>query len=248
MTAKVIFLEGANYCGKSNIIRLLEDELKKQNKKVVSTREPGGDQIGESIRKILLDKDLNTKYEMDYICRRLLYSASHAQLLSYLKSAISEYDFILVDRYNPVSDFVYGPMSSIEIWNNVSSFEDYQNFMRLNKKFFKIYEVFDNEFLKDIGYLFFIDISEETLVKRNNKRGTTENKLYDYRDLAFKKDILAKYKFFARSYNQGELKKIFPFSKIFVINNDNSSQEATSEIIKIIINNSRGDKIEKRKN
>ena len=50
-----ITFEGSDGSGKSTQIHLLEDYLRKNGQDVQLTREPGGTDIGEGIRQVLLD-------------------------------------------------------------------------------------------------------------------------------------------------------------------------------------------------
>ena len=54
-----ISFEGIDFCGKSTQVELLRDYLLAQKKIVHLIREPGGTEISEKIREILLDKKNN---------------------------------------------------------------------------------------------------------------------------------------------------------------------------------------------
>lgn len=77
MKGYFLALEGPDGSGKSTIARLLEKELEEKYKiKIVLTREPGGTEIGEDIRAILLS---TANMEMANRTEALLYAASRAQ-------------------------------------------------------------------------------------------------------------------------------------------------------------------------
>jgi len=60
-----IVFEGIDCCGKSTQIKLLYDKLRKENKSVVLTKEPGGSpNFGKEIREILLTKKLDPHTEL----------------------------------------------------------------------------------------------------------------------------------------------------------------------------------------
>jgi len=94
-----IFLtvEGLEGCGKSSVIRFLNQWLKTKGYSVKVYREPGSTKIGEKIRKILLDKKnkpLSAHTEL------LLYLAARTQLIEEkLKKDLRVYDFIICDRF-----------------------------------------------------------------------------------------------------------------------------------------------------
>ena len=56
---KFITFEGIDASGKSTQIKIIYKILKKKNKKVFLTREPGGTHISEMIRNILVQKNIN---------------------------------------------------------------------------------------------------------------------------------------------------------------------------------------------
>lgn len=97
MDGLFITFEGVEGSGKSTQANLLADKLKKINKEVVLTREPGGTKLGKKIRKLLLDPE---NINMDNRAEILLYAADRAQhvkekILPFLKNG----KIVLTDRY-----------------------------------------------------------------------------------------------------------------------------------------------------
>jgi dTMP kinase len=78
LKGKAISFEGGEGCGKSTVIKKVAEFLNNQGLDVENTREPGGTQISEQIRNVLLDKE-NTAMIGETEC--LLLAASRAQLL-----------------------------------------------------------------------------------------------------------------------------------------------------------------------
>ena len=52
MAGKFITFEGGEGCGKSTQIKLLNDYLNSQGINSIQTREPGGTEIGQELRRI----------------------------------------------------------------------------------------------------------------------------------------------------------------------------------------------------
>lgn len=97
MSGKFITLEGPDGSGKSTIINLITEYLKKEDIEFIQTREPGGTLIGEAIREIILDND-NTK--MSYETEALLYAASRAQHIhEKIVPALKDEKLVLCDRF-----------------------------------------------------------------------------------------------------------------------------------------------------
>jgi dTMP kinase len=110
-----ITFEGIDFCGKSTQIELLKSYLLKNKKKVQVIREPGGTEISEKIRTILLDKE-NSKMLME--TEFLLFSASRAQLVrEKIRPYLDEGIYVISDRFHDSSTAYqgYGRGISIEV-------------------------------------------------------------------------------------------------------------------------------------
>lgn len=97
MRGKFITIEGTDGSGKSTQIELLMDYLRKKGADVIFTREPGGTQISEKIREIILDVDNS---EMTGITEALLYAAARSQHVEEkIIPAIEAGKIIICDRF-----------------------------------------------------------------------------------------------------------------------------------------------------
>lgn len=96
--ALFITFEGIDGCGKSTLLEALSRWLADRSIPHVSTREPGGTALGESVRRLLLDPSL-----AGAICAEsevLLYTASRAQLIEeVIVPALNRGSWVLSDRY-----------------------------------------------------------------------------------------------------------------------------------------------------
>ncbi len=92
-----IVFEGLDGSGKSSLMDRLERFLKNQNKVVHRTREPGGTNLGDEIRYLIL------KNEGTPPCSRaelLLYEASRAQHVDeFIKPRLEKKEWVLSDRF-----------------------------------------------------------------------------------------------------------------------------------------------------
>ena len=97
LAAKFIVFDGPDGCGKTTQRDLLARHLRDQGLDVVTCKDPGGTDIGDRIRHILLDYDLS---EMDVQCEALLFMASRAQLVGQvIQPAIKQHKVVLCDRF-----------------------------------------------------------------------------------------------------------------------------------------------------
>lgn len=92
-----IVLEGPDGSGKSTVAAKIKTSLEDQGFSVCHTREPGGIDIAEQIRKVILDPK-NTA--MDEKTEALLYAASRRQhLIEKVVPAINRGEIVLCERF-----------------------------------------------------------------------------------------------------------------------------------------------------
>lgn len=97
LAGKFIVFDGPDGCGKTTQRQLLADALQSLGARVVQTRDPGGTEIGDRIREVLLRFDLST---MDVRCETLLFMASRAQLVAeVIDPALADGAVVLGDRF-----------------------------------------------------------------------------------------------------------------------------------------------------
>ncbi len=97
MKGRFITLEGPDGSGKTTVATALCKRLEEKGIPVVHTREPGGIEISEDIRKIILDPK-NTM--MDAKTEALLYAASHRQhLVEKVFPAVQAGKIVICERF-----------------------------------------------------------------------------------------------------------------------------------------------------
>jgi dTMP kinase len=94
---KLITFEGIDGCGKSTQMRLLGQYLTERGVAVVSTREPGGTELGRKVRSALLDGGVGS---VEPLAELLLYAADRAQhVRRVILPALSLGKVVLSDRF-----------------------------------------------------------------------------------------------------------------------------------------------------
>jgi len=97
MVGSLITFEGIDGSGKSTQIQMLEHEFNKLGVEYKTFREPGGTELSEKIRAILLDKE---NFKLISTAESLLFAAARAQLTAeQIKPAIAKGDFVICDRF-----------------------------------------------------------------------------------------------------------------------------------------------------
>ncbi|HVW20332.1 MAG TPA: dTMP kinase [Opitutaceae bacterium] len=98
VSGKLISFEGSEGSGKSTQIARLAAHLQKLKRDVVSVREPGGTEIGEQIRNIIVHNSKGD--EMCAETELLLFTAARAQLVrEIIAPALKRGAIVLSDRY-----------------------------------------------------------------------------------------------------------------------------------------------------
>lgn len=96
-TGLFIAFEGVEGAGKGSQIRLAEELLRSQGHEVLVTREPGGTDLGEKVREVLLDPKTG---KLDPRAEALLFAGTRAQTVtSVIRPALAEGKIVICDRY-----------------------------------------------------------------------------------------------------------------------------------------------------
>ena len=123
--AKFITFEGIDGCGKSTQAKLLLEFLNKSGVETILVREPGGTNISESVREILLH---SSSGQMGDRTESLLMTASRAQLTQeVIIPNMDQGKFIIADRYSDSTLAYQGGGRNLDIeWlielNNYATF------------------------------------------------------------------------------------------------------------------------------
>lgn len=110
-----IVFEGLDGSGKSSLMSALEKELSSKGLDVVRTREPGGTDLGDQIRELILTKDGPAPTARTEL---LLYEASRSQHVDLvIRPAIKKQSWVLCDRFSASSvAFQAGGREISESW------------------------------------------------------------------------------------------------------------------------------------
>ena len=97
MKGLFIVMEGPDGSGKTTQINLLKEYLEEAGYECLITREPGGTEIGEEVRQLILNPEHK---EMSPVTEMLLYAASRAQLVhEVIGPALEEGKIVISDRF-----------------------------------------------------------------------------------------------------------------------------------------------------
>jgi dTMP kinase len=95
---KFITLEGVDGAGKSTHLGFIADWLRQHGKDVVLTREPGGTPLGEELRGLLLNRDMDPDTEL-----MLMFAARQAHLAGLIRPALARGAWVVSDRFTDAS-------------------------------------------------------------------------------------------------------------------------------------------------
>lgn len=180
-----ITFEGGDGAGKSTVINKVYEELVKKNLSCMITREPGGIDIAEQIREVILNVK-NTK--MDARTEALLYAAARRQhLAEKVIPALEEGKIVLCDR------FLHSSLA-------------YQGYARG----LGIEEVYDinkfaiDSYMPDLVILF--DIEPKLGLERINKNKGREINRLDKENMDFHDKVREGYSILMEKYNHNIVK------------------------------------------
>ena len=174
-----ITIEGPEGSGKTTVAKMITERLKMEGYPVVYTREPGGVEIAEKIRDIILDVN-NTK--LDPRSEALLYAASRRQhLVEKVEPALAEGKIIICDRFIDSSLAYQGHARGLGI---DEVFE--MNMIAINKR------------LPDLTIL--LDIDPQEGLNRINKNRSGELNRLDLENLSFHQKVHEGYEILKTKY------------------------------------------------
>lgn len=148
-----ITLEGGEGSGKSTVIQYMKEKLEEQGYEVIVTREPGGVEVAEDIRKVIFD------HKMNPLTEALLFTAARKEHLEHtVIPAIQTGKIVLCDRFVHSSYVYQGVIGGVGL----------EQVRRLN-------ELVVGEWMPD--FTFFLDVDPEVGLKRISDNGRSTNRM-----------------------------------------------------------------------
>lgn len=95
---KFITLEGVDGAGKSTHLAFVADWMRQQGCEVIVTREPGGTPLGETLRELLLHRDMDADTEL-----LLMFAARQQHLAELILPALASGAWVVSDRFTDAS-------------------------------------------------------------------------------------------------------------------------------------------------
>lgn len=172
MKKRFITFEGGEGSGKSTILHMVSDMLKDADIDVVTTREPGGDDVAEDIRSVIM------RHPVDVITEAYLFAAARAShIRSTIYPALENGSVVLCDRFLD-SNLVYQGIVQTGKWEDV---------FEINKTAITI-----NGELVLPTITFFLDVKPETGLARIAIAGRETNR-FDQNALEFHQRVYDAY-------------------------------------------------------
>jgi len=172
MAGLFITLEGGEGSGKTTVSEMIATQLRKEGYQVVLTREPGGVDIAEQIRNVIVN--VNNK-AMDAKTEALLYAASRRQhLVERVVPVLNNNGIVICDRF----------IDSSLVYQGIARHIGIEKVYQMN--------LFATEELMPSLTIFF-DVAPEIGLKRLNDNNREKNRL-DLESLQFHQDVYEGYK------------------------------------------------------
>ena len=108
----LISFEGGEACGKGTQIKKIKQYFEDNNIDYLITREPGGTEVGEQLRNLLLHSKADMSSEVEF----LIFSASRRQIVEkVIAPALAEGKVVVLDRFYDSSYAYQGYAGNIKI-------------------------------------------------------------------------------------------------------------------------------------
>ena len=184
MDGKFIVFEGPDGSGKSTAIKKIKEKMLEEGKDILIFREPGGTEISEKIRNIIIDNDnvlMNAKTEC------LLFAASRAQLVyEKIRPALEAGSVVISDRF-VLSSLLYQGIGRNLGVNQVKKINDFAT----------------GDIKPDLTIFF--DIDYKSAMERKKKNFTLDR--LENEEMSFHKKIFDAYMDLSNTYKD-EIKRI----------------------------------------
>ena len=187
----VIIFEGIEASGKSTNLRLVSNFLKKNKRKFIKIREPGGSRFSESIRKLMLSKNSILNYKTDLL---LILAARSENMDKILRKNLGK-KIILIDRFtdSTIAYQHYGMGIDIKLIKDLNglvlrkfkptitflNIVNKKNMMKRMKKraFTNKYDMFDYKFYNKVqkGFIKIAKNKKNYLLIDSNKKSIKDN-------------------------------------------------------------------------
>lgn len=95
MKGKFITFEGIDGAGKSSHVEWMAEALRQRGRIVHVTREPGGTQLGERLRELLLNEPMHLETET-----LLMFAARREHLARVIEPALARGEWVVCDRFS----------------------------------------------------------------------------------------------------------------------------------------------------
>ena len=208
MKGKFITFEGGDGSGKSTQIKLLSEYLKVKGEDVEATKEPGGPEVGQEIRKLLVCGD---KDKFDAVAEALLYFADrHVHMTQKVWPALNEGKIVLSDRFA----------------DSTVAYQYYGYNKRVSKDVLdNLYDIAVGNFRPDLTIILDID-PKKGLERSFNKAKSAEVKelRFEGREIEFHENLRNGFL---------EIAKQEP-ERCVVLNADKSVEELHKDIVKVV--------------
>ncbi len=172
-----ITFDGIDGAGKTTQINLLAEKLRQQGKTVYITREPGGTELSEKIRELLLA----THHNMSAITELLLMFAARAEhIAAVLRPKIEAGEWVICSRFTDATMAYQGYARGLEL-----------------AKIQMIADVVHSDFNPDMSL--FLDLPAEIAAQRRVERGEMVDR-FEAEDIAFMKAVRQGYLSIAKQF------------------------------------------------
>lgn len=182
MKGKFITFEGGEGTGKSTQVAKLADALRAKGYDVVTTKEPGGTEIGAEIRRLLVCGD---KDKMDATAEALLYYADrHIHLQQKIWPAIDEGKIVISDRFA----------------DSTLAYQCYGYGQRVKREILEeLYKIAVGDFKPDLTLILDIDPQKGLARSYTKANGMVEKELrFESRELQFHQNLRQGFKEIAK--------------------------------------------------